>query len=206
MPRQARNPNAARAAPAKPRAAGARAEILEAAARMMRDRGYSEMSLRDLAAQVGMKAGSLYYHFASKEELAVEVMRLGVETVSDAVSEALDAAADRPARERLETALRVHLHTLLSASEFSSAHIRCYPFVPETVRGRLVAVRRDYDRLWTGVIRDMLGEDAAAEDVRYLRLALIGAMNGALEWYSPGRDDPEAFLRALMRLLPPGKG
>jgi AcrR family transcriptional regulator len=31
----------------------------------MRQSGFADMSLRDLAAQVGMKAGSLYYHFPS---------------------------------------------------------------------------------------------------------------------------------------------
>src|SRR3546814_161666 len=103
----------------------ARAEILTAAARMMRRVGYSEMSLRDLAAEVNMKAGSLYYHFASKDELATEVMRIGVEAIEAVVRRGLDDATDRSPAERLSIAVRIHLETLLEKSDFVSSHIRC---------------------------------------------------------------------------------
>lgn len=180
----------------------ARHEILTVAARMMRERGYAEMSLRDLAAEVGMKAGSLYYHFSSKEELACEVMRAGVEIVSDAVKGALERVGDSPPRERLAVALQVHLETLLSASDFASAHIRCYPFVPPAVQAELKEVRRAYDRVWSAVIRDHLGPEADANRVRHLRHALIGAMNWSLEWFDPDRDDLAGYVETLVRLLP----
>src|SRR3546814_3663837 len=71
------------------------------------------MSLRDLAAEVNMKAGSLYYHFASKDELATEVMRIGVEAIEAVVRRGLDDATDRSPAERLSIAVRIHLETLL---------------------------------------------------------------------------------------------
>lgn len=193
--------------PAKPRhktpkAAAARQEILSVAARKMRQVGYAEMSLRDLAAEVGMKAGSLYYHFPSKDALATEVMRLGVEMVQQAVRAALQDCADAPPRDRVIVALRVHLDTLLSASDFSSAHIRCYPFVPETVRAELTAVRRAYDRDWNDLIAAWLGEPPDAARVRDMRHALLGALNWSLEWFDPARDSVEAYVASLTELLP----
>lgn len=181
----------------------ARQVIMAAAARMMRERGYADTSLRDLAAEVGMKAGSLYYHFASKDELAVEVMRLGVQLVCDAVGEALASRPDAGPRERIVIALTVHLETLLSASDFASAHIRCYPFVPEAVQQELLATRRNYDKVWSAIIRDYLGPEADGPSVRYLRHALIGALNWSLEWFDPARDSVAGYVAALERLLPP---
>src|SRR5947209_17027405 len=52
------------------RGGGTRRQILDQAARLLRTNGYASTSLRDIAAATGMKAGSLYYHFASKEALA----------------------------------------------------------------------------------------------------------------------------------------
>ncbi|SOC19991.1 transcriptional regulator, TetR family [Stappia indica] len=181
----------------------ARQVIMAAAARMMRERGYADTSLRDLAAEVGMKAGSLYYHFASKDELAIEVMRLGVQLVCDAVDEALAKRPDASPRERIVIALKVHLETLLSASDFASAHIRCYPFVPEAVQQELLATRRNYDKVWSAIIRDYLGPEADGLRVRYLRHALIGALNWSLEWFDPARDTVPGYVAALERLLPP---
>ncbi|WP_346907716.1 TetR/AcrR family transcriptional regulator [uncultured Roseibium sp.] len=194
--------NAAQKTDQKPKAAVSRQEILLVAARMMRERGYAETSLRDLAAEVGMKAGSLYYHFASKEVLATEVMRLGVEIVSDAVTDGLKRAGDLSPREQLVNALQIHLETLLSASDFSSAHIRCYPFVPDTVQAELKGARRDYDRVWNGIIRAYLGEEAEDRQVRYLRYALVGALNWSLEWFDPKRDSVSDYIVSVARLLP----
>src|SRR5580698_5516258 len=99
-----------------------RQQILDVAAKLFRARGYTETSLRDIAKLVGMKAGSLYYHFASKEELAAEVLRIGVKKVHLAVAEAVDALGrDADARHKLEVAMAAHLETLLDESDYTSA-------------------------------------------------------------------------------------
>ncbi len=194
------------ATPTKPRqktkAATARQDILAVAARKMRQTGYSDMSLRDLATEVGMKAGSLYYHFASKDALATEVMCLGVEVVQQAVQTALANQPDSTARDRLIIAMHVHIETLLSESDFSSAHIRCYPFVPDTVRNELTTVRKSYDKDWNDLICTFLDKPAEAAEVRHLRHALLGALNWSLEWFDPSRDDINAYVKSLAHLLP----
>lgn len=183
------------------KAAGARAEILTKAAQMMRRVGYSDMSLRDLAREVGMKAGSLYYHFPSKDALAMEVMSLGVENVRQAVQSALVAHEGAPARARLVVAMRAHLESLLSESDFSSAHIRCYPFAPSAVRAGLTEIRRAYDRDWDGLIAAFLERPEEDAKVRQLRHILLGAMNWSLEWFDPKRDSVEAYLASLEDLI-----
>ena len=47
----------------------ARAEILEAAWALCRERGLGGLSMRDLAVRVGLRAPSLYSYFASKAEI-----------------------------------------------------------------------------------------------------------------------------------------
>lgn len=184
------------------KAVAARQEILAAAASMMRQNGYAEMSLRELASNVGMKAGSLYYHFPSKDALAAEVMRLGVESVANAVLEELAAQPSASPRNRLTRAMHAHLATLVTVSDFSSAHIRCYPFAPQAVRTELAAVRREYDRVWDALIKDALGPQAEATQIRHLRLAILGALNWSLEWFDPTRDCAEEFITTLTGLIP----
>lgn len=53
----------------------AREDILEAAKKAAQAHGYGGLSMRDLAADVGIKAASLYYHFPSKAELASAVAK-----------------------------------------------------------------------------------------------------------------------------------
>src|SRR5258705_10454366 len=55
-----------------------RTSILDAAARLFARRGYTDTNLSEIAAEAGMKAGSLYYHFESKEDLVYEELRYAV--------------------------------------------------------------------------------------------------------------------------------
>ncbi|RBI69860.1 TetR/AcrR family transcriptional regulator [Roseovarius sp. TE539] len=184
------------------RAEASRQEILAAAAGMMRRNGYAEMSLRDVAARVHKKAGSLYYHFASKEDLAAEVMRIGVEAVETDVRATLAGLGEEASAEtRLNAAIEVHLETLLKRSDFVSSHIRCYPFVPESVRAELREARRRYDRLWLELIGDFAGPATRAVEVHYIRHILVGALNQSLEWFNPNRDPIEDFAGQLHRML-----
>ncbi len=53
----------------------ARKDILEAAKKSAQAHGYGGLNIRDLAAEVGIKAASLYYHFESKADLASAVAK-----------------------------------------------------------------------------------------------------------------------------------
>jgi Transcriptional regulator len=54
-----------------------REKILDAAAALFSRQGYNGTALRDIAAALDMKAGSLYYHFDSKEQLVLEIFKTG---------------------------------------------------------------------------------------------------------------------------------
>ena len=66
---------------------------------MFLQQGYDATSLRHIADAVGMKAGSIYYHFASKDELLAEILRRGIDVMETAFDEADRTAAGHGAGE-----------------------------------------------------------------------------------------------------------
>ncbi|MBF2064029.1 MAG: TetR/AcrR family transcriptional regulator [Calothrix sp. C42_A2020_038] len=56
-----------------------RSRVIDAAERLFRARGYSNVTMRDIAKEVGIRQASLYYHFESKEQLYVAVTELEFE-------------------------------------------------------------------------------------------------------------------------------
>jgi TetR/AcrR family transcriptional regulator, cholesterol catabolism regulator len=178
-----------------------RQQILDVAAKLFRARGYTETSLRDIGKQAGMKAGSLYYHFTSKEELATEVLRIGVRRVHDAVVLAMETqGADADVKSRVRAAMLAHLETLLDESDYTSAHIHCFPYVPEGLRRKLSGERREYEEVWRRLLDDASRQGALVPGVdrAAARLAILGALNWSLEWYDPKQGLPVHLTSGLL--------
>jgi len=191
-------------APAKPPPDDTRRQILNAAAKLLRRNGYASTSLRDIAAATGMKAGSLYYHFASKEEIAETVMAEGIDLVRAAVKKALAA---RPTGsdplEDIEIAVRAHLQALHESGDYASANIRCFNHVPGEMKQRLRKVRERYSADWRKLINRARAAgylDADIDD-EALRYGLFGVMNWTLEWLRPGGPLPDQLGAMFFRIL-----
>jgi AcrR family transcriptional regulator len=190
--------------PTVPEAGDGRGLILDTAARLFREDGYAATSLRDIAAECGMKAGSLYYHFASKDEIIGEVLRIGVERVSDHVRLAVGALPpDADARTLLHTAVRAHLSALLELHDYTSANVRILGQVPAPVREAHIATRDAYERFWTGLLKRCAKQGGwnPRRKLKLVRLFLINALNGTLEWFSDGRSTVDQITHELTELV-----
>ena len=190
-------PASASAARANPRADNRLPQVLDAAARLFREKGFGYASMRDIAGAAGMLPGSLYYHFASKEELLVAVYAEGVRRIKDAVAPAL--AADVDPWTRLENVCAAHLAGLLEDSDYGQVVIRVRPDDAPEVADRLVALRDEYERTFSQAIQTL--PLPPRTDRRALKLMLLGALNWSQTWYRPGKDSPQVLARRFVRLL-----
>lgn len=177
---------------------GARRQILNAAAHLLRHRGYEATTTRAIASVVGIKGGSIYHHFPSKDAIVGEVVNERIRVVCDAVVGALAALpADAPPRRRLETAINAHLLSSLEYSDYTSASIRTFAFLPDGVRRECHAERRRYKDLWSDLVAELRAADLTDPTVApdSLRLLLLGAINWAGEWHGAGRMDIDDISR-----------
>jgi AcrR family transcriptional regulator len=181
-----------------------RRQVLNHAARLLCQNGYAFTSLRDIANAAGMKAGSIYYHFDSKETLAETVMNEGIEFVRASVKEALAA---RPKNsdplEDIGVAIKAHLRALRDSGDYASANIRCFAHVPDDMKRRLRRVRQRYDADWRKLIgRARLAKRLADHvDDEALRYGLLGAMNWTLEWLRSGGPTPDDLGEMFFQIM-----
>lgn len=172
--------------------------ILNVAARLFREQGYGAVSLRRIAEAAGIKAGSIYSHFGSKDEIVVAILDEGIWAVHDRMRRAISDASGGDAATVLRAAIRAHLRALLDVSDYSSANVRIFGQVPQSVRDANLPARRAYEAEWDGLLSRLKADGAlrAVVDIRRLRLMLIGALNATLEWFDPERGSAEALASA----------
>lgn len=165
-----------------------RTGVLDAAADLFLGHGYAGTTVRDIAEAAGMKAGSIYYHFDSKDEILTAILDVGMSIIDDALTEAMTLLDDEaPATVRLHAAVTAHLEALFEHGPYTAAHVRLYHDSPPDVRAAGRPARDAYERRWAGLLEaaQRAGHVAADVDLTILRLSLFGAMNGALAWYRP---------------------
>lgn len=170
-----------------------RQRILEVGADLFHERGYAETSLRDIARRAGMKAGSIYYHFASKDELLSEVLRLGMTAITEALEMARAGAARQDDPHRLfRAAVTAHMRALFELGPFTAAHVTVLGRAPREVRDEIVPLRDAYEAVWAQLLVELreAGSIRPALDLRFTRLHLLGAMNSSLDWFDPAGDQP----------------
>lgn len=180
-----------------PRQDNRRQQLLDVAARLFRERGYHVTSMRDIAHEVGMLSGSIYYHFPSKEELLLAVYEEGLRHIAEQVDTAV--AAQNTPWERLEAGCAAHLEALLELSDYTQVMIRVLPPEGGKVAERLLELRDRYEARFRELIGALELPDSA--DRRYLRLLLMGGLNWSHVWYHPGGDPPAVIAHRMIDLL-----
>jgi len=174
--------------------------IRKAAIERIYRHGYEAMNLRDLAADVNLRLGSLYNHVPQKQELLASLLE-------DIMLELLQDFAQRMAglagpKERLLAFVRFHIewHTARMQETFiGNMELRS---LTRAQHDRIIGLRKDYEAQVRAILAD--GQRAALwklDDVRVTTLALLSLLTGISTWYrEDGRLSQERLIRIYQRL------
>lgn len=179
--------------PASPR----EEEILAAAARIFREKGYHGTSVRDIAESVGLLKGSLYHYIRSKEDLLARLFEGALEETVRELEEI--AARDASATERLSEMVRVYVRSVTANLDAVGLYLREWRALPPPQLSRLRARRRAMRTLFETVLADgQRRREFAAADAKISALSILGMCNWIYEWYRPrGRLRPEQLAEEL---------
>jgi AcrR family transcriptional regulator len=161
-------------------AAPTRERLLDAARAVIEEDGYGAASVLQVAERAGVAAGTLYRHFASKEELFVEVFRAVCTHEERAMLAAGAALGDEaPALERLEEVLATFARRALRNPRLAWA------LLAEPVDPRVDAERLAYRTRYTGFVAESLrcaiaGGEIPELDVEFTAAAVVGGCGAAL--------------------------
>ena len=159
-------------------------EILAAAARIFREKGYHGTSVRDIAESVGLLKGSLYHYIRSKDEL---LSRLFEGALRDTIRE-LETIAARDARAsaRLRDMVTVYVRSVTENLDAVSLYLREWRSLPAPELSRVRTRRRAMRSLFEDVIAEGIrAREFAAQDAKVAALAILGMCNWLYEWYRP---------------------
>ena len=175
--------------------------VRDAAATLFATRGYKATTMRDIASQAGMQPGSLYYHYASKQDLLLDIYQLAVEQALERLNGAVDVSSDPV--ERFELAVICHTETMLNQDNYARIMTGVLPADSPEIGAELANLRAAYEDVFRALI-DALPLPSEI-DRRMLRLFVLGAINSTRVWYKEGgmseAEIGDHFMRILRRVM-----
>ena len=163
-----------------------RARIIRSAEKLARKNGFNNLTLRHIALDIGIKAGSLYYHFPSKDAIVRAVLENGIGPAIEAVNLAVGACGpDSSPLRRVEAALRVHLKYVV-AKRFAGS-LEGIRQLPKRLRQEHLAREREYALIFEGLLKELRDAGHLRDDVdqTVVRMLCLGALTWVSEWYKP---------------------
>ncbi|MGJ4939254.1 TetR/AcrR family transcriptional regulator [Bradyrhizobium sp. HKCCYLS1011] len=175
--------------------------IRKAGLRLIFEHGYAAMSLRQLAAEVGIQPGSLYNHISTKQELLFDLVQDHMNTLLRALEQAL---RDRqgPA-ERLRAFVTFHLtYHMTRKREVFIANSELRSLEPKNYAA-IVALRSTYEQRLADILADGVAEGVfEVVDIQVATFAILALLTGLCNWYRPGgRLTREAIIAAHEKLV-----
>ncbi|MFD5812177.1 TetR/AcrR family transcriptional regulator [Rhodococcus aetherivorans] len=157
-------------------------EVMAAAIRLIYEKGYVGASLQDVANEVGVLKGSLYYYFASKEDLLVRIMKESHVQAEEIYREI--AATDLPPSEKLSKFVAALMTWYLEHTEQVSIYINERHRLTGERLEEVEAEGRRFERMIHDFIRDAkkAGDIDDQIDTKLAVQFIVGALNSVPMW------------------------
>jgi TetR/AcrR family transcriptional regulator, cholesterol catabolism regulator len=177
-------------------------EIIAAAAKVFKEKGYHAATTRDIATEVGIQQATLYYYISSKEELLYLVVREPIVRLFNQVEEIVEASV--PTRTKVERAIHAHLTAFDENYPHMFVYVQELPNLIDTLQGKIRESPEHYQHLWEAILQQGIAarELRADLDVTAMVLMIMGMCNWLHRWYRKGgRLNTETLARQYARAI-----
>jgi len=180
-----------------------RSEILADTCRVFARKGFASATMRDIADDVGILAGSLYHHFKSKDDLLYEILYNWYEDIGRDLRQIIER--DLNAEETLTQMLLLSCDYVIDRRDEATIALNDFKYLSDHSEFEKVsALADDAERLWIDVLRRGIQTGRFRRDLDAVLVfrTIIGALYSSIRWYDPAGAVPrDEFVRQTTSFL-----
>jgi len=177
--------------------------LLDAAQLLVQTRGHNGYSYRDLAEQVGIRTASIHYHYPTKTDLTVALVRRYREAIVESMANV--AVTKTALSDRMDAVCQAFAETLRCDSRIcvSCALAGEYLSLPSEVQTELKELISDSETWIARFLAEGRSRGEIASDVDPVLLARLwyAALQGALVMARASRTDTLAEVTAVLKQI-----
>ena len=164
-------------------------EVLDAAARVFYERGYSDASVQDVADELGILKGSLYHYIDTKEDLLFRLLQETHDEIYEILEEVAALEGLNPL-ERLEIYIRKQVEYNIDNLLRVSVYYHDLERLTEERRKAIVGRRREHEQWVIGLIGEAQSSGLADPnlDPKIAARCIFATIIWTYRWFRKGRD------------------
>jgi TetR/AcrR family transcriptional regulator, cholesterol catabolism regulator len=182
-------------------------EVLQSAANIFFSKGFHATTIEDVARDVGLLKGSLYYYIKSKEDLLFQLLLAGIEDGDAYIAEHIDPTGDP--LEQLERAIRAQIDYIIQNRVPFGLFLHEFDSLSGKRQHKLIAVMSRYNNRFVELVRRGQQQGQLIEGEPWLIVnAILGMCNWLYRWYDTdpagGQESgsgPERVKQVFLRLI-----
>jgi AcrR family transcriptional regulator len=168
-----------------------RDQIIETATTLFKSKGFSGSSMRDLANEVGIEAGSLYSHVSSKDEILQTICFNMANKFLNHIDTIL-AEENCTNEEKLNLAIQGHARIITEDINSTSVFWNEWKYMQEPWLSDFSKMQIEYETKFKSILEiGMAEEEFCIDDLTFTTMAMLSSLNGLQKWRTYSQSPEE---------------
>jgi len=171
-------------------------EVLHSAANIFFAKGFHATSIEDVARDVGMLKGSLYYYIKSKEDLLFRLLMAGIEDGDAFIARQIDTSGDPV--EQLEQAIRAQIDYIVQNRVPFGLFLHEFDSLSGKRQHKLISVMSRYNSRFVELVKRGQEQGKLVDGEPWIIVnGILGMCNWLYRWYDPDHEIDSARIKDI---------
>jgi AcrR family transcriptional regulator len=171
-------------------------EVLQSAANIFFAKGFHATSIEDVARDVGMLKGSLYYYIKSKDDLLFQLLLAGIEDGDAFIAQQIDPEGDPV--EQLERVIRAQIDYIVQNRVQFGLFLHEFDSLPGKRQHKLISVMSRYNARFVELVRRGQEQGKLIEGEPWIIVnGILGMCNWLYRWYDADQGSDAGQIKSV---------
>jgi AcrR family transcriptional regulator len=172
-------------------------EIINIAAKLFKEKGYSAVTMRDIAQAMDIKAASLYNHIKSKQEILVLIVIEIAEEFTSVIEEILTSEATTV--QKIERVIQLHIDITLRNSDALACLNNDWMHLTDTDLSYFITMRNEYEESFRKIIKTgIVNGEIKNLNLEVIIFSILSTLRTLYIWYGKKKNIKPEVLKATM--------
>jgi TetR/AcrR family transcriptional regulator, cholesterol catabolism regulator len=172
-------------------------EIINVAAKLFKEKGYSAVTMRDIAQAMDIKAASLYNHIKSKQEILVLIIINIAEEFTSVINSIVNS--DDATIQKIEKVIQLHIDITLRNADALACLNNDWMHLTDEDLSYFIKMREDYEENFRTIIKTGIQEGAIKNlNLEVIIFSTLSTLRTLYLWYGKKKSPNPTVLKSNM--------